>query len=777
MELSFILKGLSCPNCAAKIEHAIGEVPGVSSSSLNFLQQRLQIRVDACQNAEEYTAHVKKIVQAYEPDVIVLAQEGFDKSLSFMLKGLTCPNCASKIADEVSKLANVGEANLNLLKQRLSLRTSAEIDEISSQIKSIVRKFEPDVLVSLERNASDFQDREEGSRLFSTVRLGGLLFVVLFVLHSLSLLSEIQSFALFACAYLLLGYRVLRRALINSLHGNIFDENFLMSVSTIGAFCIGEYPEGCAVMLFYQIGEFFQDRAVRQSKRSIASLLDIRPEEARVLRDGQLREVEAKEVAVGEEIVVRPGERIPLDGVIVEGDSALDTRALTGESLPRNVSVNDRALSGCINMQGLLRIRVTAAFGDTQVAKILDLVENAASKKSPTENFITHFARWYTPLVVFLALLLAVVPPLAGYGPWIEWVRRAFVFLIVSCPCALVVSIPLTFFGGIGASSRQGILVKGGNYLEALSKLHTLVFDKTGTLSQGIFAVSRIIPARGVDANTLLHLAALTESASMHPIARSIVDAGKEAGCELAGLESAQEFAGRGMRGLYKGQTILVGNDGFLQEQGIDFTVSDLPGTKIYVALDGQYLGLLIIEDTLRPDSAKTIERLRQAGIADFVMLTGDEKSIAADVAAKVGINHYQAELLPDQKVACVEKLFKNVPSGQKLAFVGDGINDAPVLMRADIGIAMGAMGSDAAIEAADVVLMTDELSKLKTALNIAKKTMAIVWQNIVLTLLIKFLFLGLGACGLIGLWAAVFGDVGVTLLAVANALRILRQS
>ena len=777
MELSFFLKGLTCPNCAAKIEREVALVPGVLSASLNLAQQRLQICTDAREKASHYEKHVKKIVKYYEPDVLVQEQTGLARQLSFLLKGLTCPHCADKILQEITKLASVEKPSLNLLKQRLRLTTSAEIAEIAEQIACIVKKFEPDVQVSLEDDSKSIVDSEHQRAAFSVICLGGALFLAAFVLHCLFVLPAVLEFALFACAYVLLGQSVVRRAVINSLHGNFFDENFLMTISTIGAFCLGEYPEGCAVMLFYQIGEYLQERAVHKSKRSIASLLDIRPESARVLRNGQQKDVLAKDVGLGEEILVRAGERIPLDGVILEGHSALDTRALTGESLPRNVAPNDQVLSGCINMHGLLHLRVTAVYADSQVAKILDLVENAAVKKAPTEFFITTFARWYTPLVVGMALLLALVPPLVFHGDWAEWIRRALVFLIVSCPCALVVSIPLTFFGGIGASSRNGILIKGSNYLEALSRLHTLVLDKTGTLSEGVFAVSQILPASGVEARTLLRYAALAENASEHPIARSIVEAARQAGCELTALENSHEFSGLGIQVRYQGQRLLVGNQGFLQEQGLNVTACDLPGTKVYVALDERYLGVLVIQDRLRSDSCMALQRLRQAGVARFVMLTGDEKRMAADVAAKLGIDHYQAELLPDQKVACVESLFRDMPKHGKLAFVGDGINDAPVLMRADIGIAMGGLGADAAIEAADVVLMTDELTKLSTALTIAKKTMRIVWQNIALTLIIKFSFLGLGAFGLIGLWAAVFGDVGVTLLAVANALRILRRS
>ncbi|MCR5813206.1 MAG: cadmium-translocating P-type ATPase [Desulfovibrio sp.] len=775
MELSFVLKGLSCPNCAAKIEREVGLVPGVVSASLNLVQQRLQINVADHDKALHYEKRIKKIVHTYEPDVVVQAQESLLRTLVFILKGLSCPNCSAKICQEVSNLASVEKANLNLLKQRLEVTTSAELAAISQQISKIVEKIEPDVQVHLEGEEASASAPQEGTRGFPFVWIGGAVFVFAFVLHSVFEISALLSFLLFACAYVLLGQSVVRRALINSLHGNIFDENFLMTVSTIGAFCIGEYPEGCAVMLFYQIGEYFQARAVRQSQRSIASLLDIRPDQARVVREGQQLEVLAKEVLLGEEILVRAGERIPLDGVIVEGTSSLDTRALTGESLPRNVGPNDQALSGCINLHGLLRLRVTASYDDSQVAKILDLVENAAAKKSPTENFITTFARWYTPLVVCLALLLATVPPLLGHGPWTEWIRRGFVFLIVSCPCALVLSIPLTFFGGIGASSKNGILVKGSNYLEGLSRLHTLVFDKTGTLSEGVFAVSKILPASGVESKTLLRYAALAESPSEHPIARSIVEAGRQADCAPGDLETCHEFSGRGMLATYQGQKLLVGNEAFLREQGLDFSACELPGTKVYVALDGRYLGVLVIQDRLRKDSREALDRLRKAGIARLVMLTGDEPRIAADVAAKLALHNYQAGLLPDQKVACLEALLKEVPTGGKLAFVGDGINDAPSLMRADIGIAMGGLGSDAAIEAADVVLMTDELSKLVTALTIAKKTMRIVWQNIALSLSIKCAFLVLGAFGLIGLWPAVFGDVGVTLLAVANALRILR--
>ena len=548
-----------------------------------------------------------------------------------------------------------------------------------------------------------------------------------------------------------------------------------MSVSTIGAFAIGEYPEAVAVMLFYQVGEFFQSLAVKRSRKSISDLMDICPDSATVKRNGVLQVVSPESVAVGEIIVVKPGEKIPLDGIVVDGESMLDTKALTGESVPRSIRKGDEALSGCINQSGLLTLKVTKSFGESTVSKITDLVENASARKAPTENFITTFARYYTPVVVGMAAVLAIIPPLVLGGGWSEWLRRGFVFLIVSCPCALVISIPLTFFGGIGAASKRGVLVKGSNYLEALNKVSVVVFDKTGTLTKGVFEVANIIPAAGYQKEQVLEYAAQAESYSNHPIAKSILAAyGKP--IDQKQFSDFEEISGHGISVMVQGKKVLAGNSKLMESEKIAYAACDAAGTKFYVAADGSYVGCILIADEVKPDSKCAIAELKKIGVEKTVMLTGDDERIGKSVADELGLDAYYAQLLPDQKVEKLEMLDKQKRQGSKLAFVGDGINDAPVLARADVGIAMGGLGSDAAIEAADVVLMTDEPSKLVEAIDVAKATKRIVMQNIVIALGIKSVFLVLGALGMAGMWEAVFGDVGVTIIAVLNAMRILKK-
>lgn len=555
----------------------------------------------------------------------------------------------------------------------------------------------------------------------------------------------------------------------------MFDEHFLMSVSTIGAFAIGEYPEAVAVMLFYQVGEFFQSLAVKRSRKSISDLMDICPDSATVKRNGVLQVVSPESVAVGEIIVVKPGEKIPLDGIVVDGESMLDTKALTGESVPRSIRKGDEALSGCINQSGLLTLKVTKSFGESTVSKITDLVENASARKAPTENFITTFARYYTPVVVGMAAVLAIIPPLVLGGGWSEWLRRGFVFLIVSCPCALVISIPLTFFGGIGAASKRGVLVKGSNYLEALNKVSVVVFDKTGTLTKGVFEVANIIPAAGYQKEQVLEYAAQAESYSNHPIAKSILATyGKP--IDQKQFSGFEEISGHGISVMVQGKKVLAGNSKLMESEKIAYAACDAAGTRFYVAADGSYVGCILIADEVKPDSKCAIAELKKIGVEKTVMLTGDDERIGKSVADELGLDAYYAQLLPDQKVEKLEMLDKQKRQGSKLAFVGDGINDAPVLARADVGIAMGGLGSDAAIEAADVVLMTDEPSKLVEAIDVAKATKRIVMQNIVIALGIKSVFLVLGALGMAGMWEAVFGDVGVTIIAVLNAMRILKK-
>ena len=584
-------------------------------------------------------------------------------------------------------------------------------------------------------------------------------------------------FALFLPAYFVIGWDVLWRAVRNIAHGQVFDENFLMALATVGAFCTGffgqgEYPEAVFVMLFYQVGELFQSYAVGKSRKSIASLMDIRPDYANVERDGKLLQVDPEEVAVGDTITVKAGEKIPLDGLVLEGSSLVNTSALTGESVPRQVRPGDSVISGCVNQNGLLRVQVTKAFGESTVQKILDLVENASSKKAKAENFITKFARYYTPVVVFCALALAVVPPLF-VGDWTGWVQKALIFLVVSCPCALVISVPLSFFGGIGGASRQGILVKGGNYLEVLADTELVVFDKTGTLTKGVFQVTAIHP-EGVSQQELLELAALAESYSDHPISRSLKEAWGKA-LDTARVGQVEELSGRGVRAQVDGKEVWAGNGKLMEEIGLAYRPSGQVGTVVHVAAEGRYLGYILIADEVKPDAKEAIAALKAQGVKKTVLLTGDAKDVGEAVAQELGLDEAYTQLLPGDKVERVEALLQETSPKGKLAFVGDGINDAPVLSRADIGIAMGALGSDAAIEAADLVLMDDKPSKIAKAMEISKRTLRIVRQNIVFALAVKLLVLMLTPFGLANLWEAVFADVGVMVLAIVNASRALQ--
>ena len=600
---------------------------------------------------------------------------------------------------------------------------------------------------------------------------------VLLIAAALVPYQGLWRFALFLPAYFVIGWDVLWRAVRNIAHGQVFDENFLMALATVGAFCTGffgqgEYPEAVFVMLFYQVGELFQSYAVGKSRKSIASLMDIRPDYANVERDGKLLQVDPEEVAVGDTITVKAGEKIPLDGLVLEGSSLVNTSALTGESVPRQVRPGDSVISGCVNQNGLLRVQVTKAFGESTVQKILDLVENASSKKAKAENFITKFARYYTPVVVFCALALAVVPPLF-VGGWTGWVQKALIFLVVSCPCALVISVPLSFFGGIGGASRQGILVKGGNYLEVLADTELVVFDKTGTLTKGVFQVTAIHP-EGVSQQELLELAALAESYSDHPISRSLKEAWGKA-LDTARVGQVEELSGRGVRAQVDGKEVWAGNGKLMEEIGLAYRPSGQVGTVVHVAAEGRYLGYILIADEVKPDAKEAIAALKAQGVKKTVLLTGDAKDVGEAVAQELGLDEAYTQLLPGDKVERVEALLQETSPKGKLAFVGDGINDAPVLSRADIGIAMGALGSDAAIEAADLVLMDDKPSKIAKAMEISKRTLRIVRQNIVFALAVKLLVLLLTPFGLANMWEAVFADVGVMVVAILNASRALQ--
>ncbi len=586
-------------------------------------------------------------------------------------------------------------------------------------------------------------------------------------------------FGMFMIPYLVIGYDILRKAVKGIMNRQVFDENFLMAVATIGAIALGDYTEGVAVMIFYQIGELFQSYAVGKSRRNISELMDIRPDYANIRTEsGELEQVDPDEVEIGSIIVVQPGEKVPIDGIIVEGKSSLNTSALTGESLPRDAAAGDEIISGCINMTGVLEIKTTREFGESTVSKILDMVENASSRKSRSENFISKFAHYYTPIVCYLAAALAILPPLVSIlflriAPnWGEWIFRALTFLVISCPCALVISIPLSFFAGIGGASRSGVLVKGSNYLETLAQTSCVVFDKTGTLTQGVFAVTSVHPA-GMTEAELLEYAALAESYSGHPISKSLQKAyGKSADQNRIG--EVEEISGNGVKAVIDGKEVAVGNDKLMKKLGVSYEESNEIGTIVHVAIDGKYAGNILISDQSKPTSAEAIKSLKKAGVSKTVMLTGDRRNVAEHVAQELGLTEYYAELLPADKVTSVEKLLAEQGSHDKLAFVGDGINDAPVLSRADIGIAMGAMGSDAAIEAADIVLMDDDPMKIVKAIKIARKCIRIVYENIYFAIGIKVICLILGALGIANMWAAIFADVGVMVIAVLNAIRAL---
>ncbi len=599
------------------------------------------------------------------------------------------------------------------------------------------------------------------------------------LLDKLALLPQWAMIVLYLVPYFVIGYDILWKALKGIKNRQVFDENFLMAVATVGALCLQDFKEGVAVMLFYQIGELFQSVAVGKSRKNIAALMDIRPDYANVMVDGKLEQVDPDDVQVGTEIVVDPGEKVPIDGVIVEGNTTLNTGALTGESVPRDAKTGDDVISGCINMSGRITVRTTKVFGESTVSKILDLVENSAMKKSKSENFITKFARYYTPAVCYSALALAVLPPLirllAGHpAMWAEWITRALTFLVISCPCALVISIPLSFFGGIGCASKNGILVKGSNYLEALADTKYIVCDKTGTLTKGVFQVTGAYPAPGVDKKVLLGLAAYAESGSHHPISQSLKDA---YGQPLQGerVSAIQEIAGHGVQALVDGHPVAVGNAKLMEKIGAALPDARTDGTTVYVAADGKYIGCIVISDVVKPTAKAAMAALKENGVKMTVMLTGDAKAAADRVAAEIGMDRVESQLLPGDKVAQVEKLLAEKGPKENLAFVGDGINDAPVLSRADVGIAMGALGSDAAIEAADVVLMDDDPSKIALAMKISRHTLQIVWQNIVFALAVKAVCLVLGALGIAGMWLAIFADVGVMVLAVLNATRALK--
>ncbi|MDR1160647.1 MAG: cadmium-translocating P-type ATPase [Syntrophomonadaceae bacterium] len=710
----------------------------------------------------------------YEPNIVLREEEvGVPAEKSIYLVGLNCADCAAKINLAVNDLEGVHSACLDVVSQKLTIKSfdRGRLADLAGQAGEIALSIEPDIKIAYRR--ADLEPESENSLLERVYKATAILGVAAFLTALIFTFPAAWELGLYLLSYLLIGGKVLLRALKNIVRGQVFDENSLMGAATVGAFAIGEYPEGVAVMLFYRLGEFFQDLAVDRSRRSITELMDIRPDYANLKKGDGLVIVNPEEVAVGDIIVVKPGEKVPLDGKVLEGQSSLDVAALTGESAPRYVMAGDEALSGSVNQNGVLTVKVSKEFGDSTVSKILDLVENVGAKKAPTEQFITKFARYYTPAVVFVALALAVIPPLAsGSGDFSGWIHRALVFLVVSCPCALVISIPLGFFGGIGGASKQGILIKGGNYLEALNDVDTVIFDKTGTLTKGIFTVTQIKSEEGFSEKEVLFYAAGVESFSGHPISNSIKNYYARS-VDISAISDYEEVFGEGVRATVNGRRVAAGNMKLMRRERIECRKEDDTGdTVVYVAVDGRLAGYILIADKIRPDSQKAVDGLRALGVKSVNMLTGDNNKVSEKVAKELGLDSYYAELLPQNKIDLMEQLKERKKTKGQLLFVGDGINDAPVLACADVGLAMGGLGADAAIEAADVVLMTDEPSQLLTAINIARKTKRVVWQNISLALTVKAVILCLGALGMASMWGAVFGDVGVALLAILNSMR-----
>lgn len=771
---TFILEGLDCTVCAAEIEEEINKLDGISNASLNFATKMLSIELTGHDNLDDVLKSAETIIKKHEPRVNVKEKViSKPEKKVLLLIGLGCANCAAKIEKEINNIKGIKSASVDFVLKKLTIEISdkRDIQKIIDQSKKIIQQIESGIKVV---EAEEERHVEKKSSRVPKMQI--ILFILSCVFFGVALLFNPPFWfrlAMFFTSYLLAGYRIILIAGRNILKGKVFDENFLMTIATIGAFVIQEFPEAAAVMLFYNIGEFFQQIAVNRSRRSIGALMDIRPDYANLKIGGEIKKVSPEKIGIGDIIIVKPGEKAPLDGKVIDGKSMLDTSALTGESVPRDVDAGSEILSGSVNLNGLLTIEVTREYAESTVSKILDLVQNASSKKAPTENFITKFSKFYTPIVVFTALLLAVVPPLFIQGAtFSDWINRALVFLVVSCPCALVVSIPLGFFGGIGCASRNGILVKGSNYLEALNNVDTIVFDKTGTLTKGVFQVTKVVSVSENSEDKLLEYAAYAESYSNHPIALSILKAyGRDV--HKSQIENYTEISGHGIVVRIYGKEILAGNGKLMVKENIAFNKAEEAGSVVYLAIDGQYAGYIVISDEIKADSQRAIQGLKKLGIRKLVMLTGDNKSVATKIGAHLGIGEIHAELLPDQKVQALELLEKQKVNKGKLLFVGDGINDAPVLARADVGVAMGGVGSDAAIEAADVVLMTDEPSKLISAIRIAKRTRSIVWQNIFFALDIKAIVLLLGAGGLATMWEAVFADVGVTLVAVMNAMRV----
>ncbi|MEG1131596.1 MAG: heavy metal translocating P-type ATPase [Romboutsia sp.] len=778
-----ILEGLDCAHCAEVINEKVNKLEEVESANLNFINKVLTLNIESDLNQEEVIDKVIKIVNNTEPGLDIKVKEAKNKSKKkeLILNGLNCAHCAEVICEKVDKLGEVESANLNFINKVLTVNLVSGISskETMDKVINIINDTEPGLDIQFKDNKKTInksqsveKDNNDKKDLIKLV-IGVLVYI--FGIYELATGKE-SSFntIVFVLAYIIVGGDVLLKALRNIGKGQIFDENFLMSIATIGALAIGESAEAVGVMVFYKVGEFLQAKAVGKSRKSITALMEIRPDYANLKVGSEIKEVSPYDVEVGDLIVVKPGERIPLDGTIIDGFSMVDTSALTGESLLREVGKGEEVLSGFINKNALLTILVEKEFEESTVSKILDLVENASAKKSKTENFITKFSKYYTPIVVISALLIAVVPPIIIPGASFDsWLYRGLIFLVVSCPCALVLSIPLSFFSGIGYASKQGILIKGSSYLEALRSVDTVVFDKTGTLTKGVFDVTSIKPI-GISEDELLRYASIAEVNSNHPIAKSIVKY-YEGNIDLDKIKNYEEIAAHGITVDYEGEHILAGNEKLMMAQNIFYSKAEEVGTVVYIAVNKRYRGYIVIADKVKDDSKSCIEGLKNIGIKRTVMLTGDNQAVADDIGKKLNLDKVYANLLPTDKVSKLEELYEGRNEKEKIAFVGDGINDAPVLARADVGIAMGGLGSDAAIEAADVVLMTDEPSNIVKAIEISKKTNKIVWQNIVFALGVKLIVLVLGAGGVATMWEAIFADVGVALIAVLNAMRVMK--
>lgn len=791
MESSSIIKkeiflgGLNCAHCAEVINEKVSKLDEIESSNLNFINKKLTINITESSNEEDVINKVINIIDETEPglDIKVLSKSKSVKR-EIILGGLNCAHCAEVINEKVSKLDEIESSNLNFINKKLTINIKKYEDEnkVIEKVTGIINETEPglDIQIRLEdkkikteriENSNSKNDINK-TDLFKLI-IGTLVYIFGIYQTATGFESQFSSI-IFLGAYIIVGGKVLTKAFKNILKGQIFDENFLMSLATLVALIIGELPEAVGVMLFYQVGEFLQGIAVGKSRKSITSLMEIRPDYANLKIGSEIKVVSPEDISIGDIIVVKPGEKVPLDGTVIDGMSMVDTSALTGESVFREVTVGENILSGFINKNSVLTIKVNKEFGESTVSKILDLVENASTKKSKTENFITKFSKYYTPVVVICAALIAIVPPIIIQGAnFNDWIYRGLVFLVISCPCALVLSIPLSFFSGIGFASKNGILIKGSNYLEALKDVDTVVFDKTGTLTKGVFNVTKI-EADGIDEDKLLEYAAVAEYNSNHPIAKSIISYYKKT-INLDEIKSYEEIAAHGIKVIYNNERILAGNEKLMKSENIFYSKAKEVGTVVYIAVNQVYRGYIVISDEIKDDSIDAIKKLKNIGIKDVVMLTGDNEKVANNIASKLGVDKVYSNLLPDEKVEKLEEIYNGKLEKEKVIFVGDGINDAPVLARADVGIAMGGLGSDAAIEAADVVLMTDEPSKISTAIDIAKRTNKIVWQNIIFALGVKTIVLVLGAGGVATMWEAIFADVGVALIAVLNAMRAMR--